>query len=916
MEMRFFNSVIEWVASWDFMAILYSVLGTLLVGVLLKWTGALRWLHSKYKMRRGLRAYKKSTLEECSSLIVIGRRKGFSIKDVFVTLDIAPSDLMGKTEDKPASPPKSYVLVGGPGAGKSTMAKKMVLDRLSQSEGCIPFFVRLREYGDAARVEDSLVQMLESNDIENAGSLVEATLRRGDCLCVLDGLDEVRPHIRHQVCDQINHFYQKYFSSRRGNALIVTCRKEAYRAIPLDIPSIWEVRPLTDQQIKRFAAKLPLTFPKGKSADTFWVDLVSTERILELARSPLLLVGGLMQYTESNLGIPDERIEYLARIGRWLVADWAIAQDHPPDPHRPVYKRILARLALDMHVSQESEYPTNKAVKLIREWLPDYGFQKEEAEAFLQDLVTKTGILVRNVPGSVVFAQFALQEYYASIDAVDRLKPEGLAEVSSDNWWREVIVLAVAQEKDPSYCLQVLFQTSPLMAALAVAECPTPSLDMQERAIIACVEGIDAEDGASRAAAISLLRKVVSQQESTLCTELEKRLESPDSKIASAVALVLATAGSSAASQALANHPRVWDKCLESAGYLSSTFENLLIDWIKGGADDQSKYAADLICKRLSEDRFEQLINLLPKLTAARADYVARILLTGLCSQGRPFSLFGVDENTLRKISKCTPFVKDPKAYITFTRDKITPQQDESVFSAIAAALYIRKNGQPAPSDNIFNNLVNAQIWSADRACLLCWLASGLILLYPQGNTILGTTLLATTLIIFLFALVRPYILPPWIPGHLYHSPRTLIPLTVLAAGALSVLVMGATVTGIWTASAQPWTFLSLSLSYSLTGLLLVARRGPFIGRRGTPVAVPLMWSSAITILICLRVVLQLPFVWRGVIALCFLGWLFYILSSVFIGWLRIRGAQKLMVQSTKRYLTDSPPVRWHTDHR
>ena len=187
-------------------------------------------------------------------------------------------------------------------------------------------------------------------------------MRQPRSLCVLDGLDEVRPNLIQEVYERINSFYQEFFAKQPGS-IIVTCRKEAYRNMPLDIPVIYEVRPLTDEQITRFAEKWPLMYPSGKNAERFLSDLFSMPRIHELARSPLLLVGGLMQYTESNLGIPEERVQYLARVAQWLVSDWATAQGHPPDKYRTLYPRILSRLALHMHIQETSEYP--------RRWQPE-----------------------------------------------------------------------------------------------------------------------------------------------------------------------------------------------------------------------------------------------------------------------------------------------------------------------------------------------------------------------------------------------------------------------------------------------------------------------------------------------------------------------------------------------------------------
>ena len=251
-----------------------------------------------------------------------GKRKGFSLNDVYVDLDLAVSDLM--TSDRIDTPdiPDSYVLLGGPGAGKSTTAKKQIIKHLNRSHNNLPFFIRLKDYGGSEPIIEHIIGKMKQFGFTNPSETLKKNLLNHS-LVILDGLDEIRPHLHKRICDEINIFYSNYFNN--CGSLIVTCRKEAYRDIPLNIKSIFEVRPLSDEQIKRFANKWPIEYPKSKSSDTFFRDLATSPRIMELTRSPLLLVGGLMHYTEANLGIPKKGMSIYRQwqdgwllIGPWL----------------------------------------------------------------------------------------------------------------------------------------------------------------------------------------------------------------------------------------------------------------------------------------------------------------------------------------------------------------------------------------------------------------------------------------------------------------------------------------------------------------------------------------------------------------------------------------------------------------------
>ena len=279
--------------------------------------------------------------------------------------------------------------------------------------------------------------------------------------------------------------------------------------------------------------------------------------------------------------------------------------------------------ALPIYLQGTSEYPSAKAPETIATWLPGYGFGSEEAGAVLLGLLTRTGILIRDVPQMVIFSQFGLQEYYASIDLLETIEQADLVQFAEQVWWREPILLAIAQQKEPAANLQMLFSVNSLLAAEAVAESPTPSTALQQRAVESCLSSIDNHVVGASAASVRVLRKVKGALEERLISELERRLTSEDTSKESG--LVLAVAGTPAATATLSRHPSVWETCLQNAGYVSSGLEKLLVRWIRDGDEAQSRHAADLLANRLSADRFRELMSVIEELSPEKADHVARI---------------------------------------------------------------------------------------------------------------------------------------------------------------------------------------------------------------------------------------------------------------------------------------------------
>ena len=720
---------------WDFMSIFYSLIASAIFLFILKWAGFYKQILIKIGNSKAHKKYKKQLIEDCNNLIVVGKRKGFSLHEVYVDLDLTPSDLMGGNKIE-IEKQRSYILLGGSGAGKSTTAKNKIINHFKEEYShTIPFFIRLKDYNGTKPLVNYLIDKLDTFGFPNPTETVKQNLITPHSLCILDGLDEVRPHLRKIICDQINEFHSNYFLN--FGSLIITCRKEAYRDIPLNIKPILEVRPLSDEQIKRFASKWPLEYPLGKTKETFFAELSTSPRIMELTRSPLLLVGGLMHYTEANLGIPEERFEYLQTMARWLVVDWAMAQGHPSEQYKNVYDRILTCLAYHMHHSNISEIPFSDSCTFISTILPTYGYIGEEAENIINSITIKTGILIKD-GSSLFFAQFGLQEYYASKELANQPDVKFIAKLQPSSWWREVVLLYTAQLKDPTQLLSNLFINDPLLAVAAVAECPTPSIEMQNKAIVVCIENIDKKNIAVKGSLIPFLRKIRDNIETKFYSELEKRLVG-DEVISSIVGISLATAGTPIANSVLAKHPEVWNMCLGEAGYLSSSFENLLVEWIQNGEDTNSIKAADLLSKRISSDRLIQLLNILPSLSKKKKEHLSILLLREVAYNSPRQFVGGYDSIDL--ISQLVPNISNPKQFIA---DLTSPKKNlfrghaeyrSSMIRAIIVAFFIKTKNQRCNSDDIYSAFSNGILWHDKKKSLFLWILSASMFLLPFVNS-------------------------------------------------------------------------------------------------------------------------------------------------------------------------------------
>jgi hypothetical protein len=151
---------------------------------------------------------------------------------------VGPSELSGKggelADILARVPTGRLVVLGEPGAGKTMLMVRLVLDFLARRAvgGPVPFLASIASWNPVEQnLRDWLTAQLLIDHPGLAGSPLTGTertqaawlLASGLILPVLDGLDEIPEQVRGQAISQIND------ALRPGEGLILTCRTKQYR---------------------------------------------------------------------------------------------------------------------------------------------------------------------------------------------------------------------------------------------------------------------------------------------------------------------------------------------------------------------------------------------------------------------------------------------------------------------------------------------------------------------------------------------------------------------------------------------------------------------------------------------------------------------------------------------------------------
>ena len=192
---------------------------------------------------------------------------------------------------------RSLLILGEPGAGKTTTLLTLARDLLLQAQASqrMPAIFNLSSWTGGSIAQWLITELNSKYQIpKNIGT---AWVNEQQLLLLLDGLDEVRADRRSECARAINTFHQDY-----GPELVVCCRIKDYEKLAhkLSLQKALSVRSLTNQQIWQYLDQaesgltglrslLERSAAKRTAAPVGSAAIEDGQTLLDLARSPLIL---------------------------------------------------------------------------------------------------------------------------------------------------------------------------------------------------------------------------------------------------------------------------------------------------------------------------------------------------------------------------------------------------------------------------------------------------------------------------------------------------------------------------------------------------------------------------------------------------------------------------------------------------
>lgn len=358
-------------------------------------------------------------------------------------------------------------VIGAPGSGKTTLLRYVARRVARAGRGrrrTVPILLELRDHAGRVAADPgvTLPEVVRGTLRDLGGSeppgWLEHCLRHGQCVVLLDGLDEVaRAEDRRAVADWVEHQIRQY----PNNHYVITSRPHGYQTAVIPGAEVLQVRPFTDEQVQRFlrgwyrAIERRSTGAEGRAvdlrADAAAEDLLDRLRtapaLYDLTVNPLLLT--MIAHVHRYRGaLPGGRADLYAEVCQVMLWRRQEAKKLPVELAGPNKERLLARLAFRMMRDQVRDLTQQRVLTEIRPGLRRMS-KDLTAEDFLTG-ATSSGLLIEREHGLYAFAHHTFQEYLAAKHIRDNNLAQVLIEAVEDVWWRETTLLYVTgTDADP-----------------------------------------------------------------------------------------------------------------------------------------------------------------------------------------------------------------------------------------------------------------------------------------------------------------------------------------------------------------------------------------------------------------------------------------------------------------------------------
>ncbi len=404
------------------------------------------------------------------------------------------------------------IVLADPGMGKSTLLQMEAFSQARQEQQKLretqaidrvvfPLFVRLSELQNIDKEIIEAIPQLIQRDYPKHWREIEPFLRKklelGQCLLLLDALDEVPKEARNCLRDKLNRFTQFY-----PCPLIVTSRIVGYGGGFVADAKEVEIVPFNPKQLQQYI-KTWFVNAAGYIQD----ETVSASRLIEelqrrpqiqgLAQNPLLLSLICSLYQDKKLTLPTRRVQLYEKAVECMLKEWGHHNRKSQSEGKFLAKiRCLETVAYEFSCQGQEIFTDDELYEAIEQGKNAVSdLQNYPTWELMAELTEEDGIIQKLTLDSknYLFLHRTFQEYFTAAylkRIMGRDPQRGMDLVRAHFWeydWHETLTLLAGLLKNPIPLLERITQEKDdilgsllLLAGRCLAECQNLSHPVSE----------------------------------------------------------------------------------------------------------------------------------------------------------------------------------------------------------------------------------------------------------------------------------------------------------------------------------------------------------------------------------------------------------------------------------------------------
>jgi len=359
---------------------------------------------------------------------------------------------------------ESAIIVGEPGAGKSTFFKQLSKDIIQQNAirndyEYYPFIIKFNELKEN---EFDIIKTLQNHlqvDYPEIEVSIDELKQKQNFVLFIDALDELgNNEYKEQALESIKQFrleYDKvkiYCCSRPADSLLDSCQKLKFKYL--------EINNVTYQQAEQFMQRY---FDEDQIKCKRLLKSLKDSNILDkLPKTPLTLALLAAIFDENQYEIPATISDLYKYFVETLLSK-SIKSGNVDLLKVGIHRSILSFLAEHLHTKRMRMIERQELKELITIFSKERG-HNYDIDTLINDLTIDIGLLYQNDRNEIEFKHLSFQEYFTAYQFYNHTinGKSHFIENFNDIWWQNVAIFYAGMTKDsPDLIYEILEKSVP-----------------------------------------------------------------------------------------------------------------------------------------------------------------------------------------------------------------------------------------------------------------------------------------------------------------------------------------------------------------------------------------------------------------------------------------------------------------------